>query len=400
MQKKPPIFAHVGRPLVAILILIIPLIITGHEDWVVTGLKVFLGFSALIVIHELGHFLVAKKSGVLVEEFGWGLPPRIWGKKIGETLYSLNWLPIGGFVKLHGETAEDKVVYPERAFANKSALKKIAISVAGIIMNFLFAILCFAIVYSINGIDTGVVNVKIISVTNDTPAAAAGIVSGDIIKKVADKTVANGDEFKSELAKYLDKPVNLEVLRSDKTLDLQVTPRSHPPKDQGALGVEIGDFPIIYYPPVWQRPFVGAWYGLKQTVDITKAVFLGLGGAAKSVSQGQAPQHLVGAVGIFSLFIEFAKLGILPLLNLMGIISVNLAVVNILPIPPLDGSRILLTTVEGLTKKKMTPSLEGKVYTAGFVFMIALMLLITAKEIPALIKSGSLNNFVQSLITK
>lgn len=366
----------------------------------VIALKVLLGFSALIIIHELGHFLVAKKSGVLVEEFGWGLPPRIWGKKIGETLYSLNWLPIGGFVKLHGETAEDKVVYPERAFANKSPLKKIAISLAGIIMNFLFAVLCFAVVYSINGIDTGVVNVKIIAVANNTPAATAGMVSGDLVKKVADKTVASGDEFKSELSKYLDKPVTLEVLRGDKTVDLKVTPRSHPPEGQGALGVEIGDFPVIYYPPVWQRPFVGAWFGLKEAVIMTKAVFLGLGGAAKSVSQGQAPQHLVGAVGIFSLFIEFAKLGLLPLLNLMGVISVNLAVVNILPIPPLDGSRILLTVIEAITKKKMTPSLESKVYTAGFIFMIALMLLITGREIPALIKSGSINNFVQTLITK
>src|SRR3989304_7001965 len=130
----------------------------------IIAVKVIVAFSALILIHELGHFIVAKKSGVWVEEVCLGLPPRIKGIKIGETLYSINWLPFGGFVKLHGETAEDVVVYPDRAFTNKNKLTKIAITVAGIVMNFILAVACFAVVYSITGIETDVINVQVIEV--------------------------------------------------------------------------------------------------------------------------------------------------------------------------------------------------------------------------------------------
>ncbi len=367
---------------------------------IIIALKVFLGFSLIIIIHELGHFLVAKKSGVLVEEFGLGLPPRIFGKKIGETLYSLNWLPIGGFVKLHGETAEDKVVYPERAFSNKSKKVKIAITLAGIIMNFVLAVFAFAIVYSFTGIDTGIVDVKILAVSNDTPAAASGVVSGDIVKKVGDTAISSVSEFKAELDKYKGKAVVVEFLRGENLVSLKLTPRLNPPEGQGAIGVEIADVPEIYFPPIWQRPFVGAWHGLKQSLALSKAVILGLGGAAKSVGQGKAPEHVVGAFGLVSLLIEFAKMGIIPLLNLIGIISINLAIINVLPIPPLDGSRVFITIVEAITRKKMTANLESKIYTAGFIFMIGLMLLVTAREIPAFIKAGSVSKFVETLIQK
>src|SRR5258706_7260118 len=131
--------------------------------------KVILAFSALIIIHELGHFIVAKKSGVLVEEFGMGLPPRIFGKKIGETVYSLNWLPIGGFVKLHGETSSDQVVYPERAFTNKKPLTKILITLAGIAFNFVLAVVAFAVIYSFWGIP-GKINIKITAIAANSPA--------------------------------------------------------------------------------------------------------------------------------------------------------------------------------------------------------------------------------------
>src|SRR6266446_7449854 len=124
----------------------------GFFAILITIIKVVVAFSLLIILHEFGHFIIAKISGVWVEEFGMGLPPRIFGKKIGETVYSLNWLPIGGFVKLHGETSSDQVVYPDRAFTNKKPLTKIAITLAGIVMNLILAVACFAIVYVIMGI--------------------------------------------------------------------------------------------------------------------------------------------------------------------------------------------------------------------------------------------------------
>ncbi len=368
----------------------------------IIAVKVIIAFSALILIHELGHFIVAKKSGVWVEEFGLGLPPRIKGIKIGETLYSINWLPFGGFVKLHGETAEDVVVYPDRAFTNKSKLTKIAITVAGIVMNFVLAVVCFAVVYSITGIETDVINVQVMQVADNSPAKTAGLVADDIVKKLGDQSITSTQNFQNEISKYKGKKVSIEVIRKEDgqtvSKTLEITPRLSPPEGQGPLGVEIADVPEIYFPPVWQRPFVGAWYGLKQALSVSYAVVFGLGTAVQSVTQGKAPEHVVGVVGIFALFIQFAKLGFLPILNLIGLVSINLAIINIIPFPPLDGSRVAIAIAEGLTKKKMTPSLESKIYTIGMIILLGLMLLVTAREIPQLIKAGSLSNFVTSLL--
>src|SRR5260221_9578042 len=190
--------------------------------------KVILAFSALIIIHELGHFIVAKKSGVLVEEFGMGLPPRIFGKKIGETVYSLNWLPIGGFVKLHGETSSDEVVYPDRAFTNKKPLTKIAITLAGIVMNLILAVACFAIVYVIMGIP-GKINLTITGVSSQSPAESIGLRQGDIIKKIDNVSITNDSGLKAEIEKEKGNIVPIEILRGGKTIDLKITPRVNPP---------------------------------------------------------------------------------------------------------------------------------------------------------------------------
>jgi regulator of sigma E protease len=367
--------------------------------FLIIAVKVILGFSALIMIHEFGHFIIAKISGVWVEEFGLGLPPRIIGKKFGNTIYSLNALPIGGFVKLHGETSSDQVVHPELAYNNKKPLTKIAITLAGIVMNFILAIACFAIVYSFWGIP-GKIDIQIIKVSTNSPAAQSGIMGGDIIKKVDGKSVVDDIEFVNEISKFKGKSVSLEILRDNKIVELNVTPRLSPPAGEGALGVEFKGNQEIIWPPVWQRPFVGAWYGLKQTFVLSKAVILGLGGAAQSVSQGKAPKSVVGPVGIIGLFIEFAKLGLLPLINLIGIISVNLAIINIIPFPPLDGSRVALTFIEWVTKRKLTAKIEEKVYLVGFIVLIGLMILVTAREIPAVFKSGSLSKYVNSVLNQ
>lgn len=364
-----------------------------------TAIKVIIAFSALIMIHEFGHFIVAKISGVWVEEFGLGLPPRLFGKKIGETIYSLNWLPIGGFVKLHGETSSDEVVYPKRAFTNKRKVTKIAITIAGIVMNFILAVVLFAIVYSFVGIP-GRIDILIQSVSEKSPAATAGILKDDIVNKVDNVDVTTGSKFIEEIGKFKGKSVSVEIKRGNKDIKLNVIPRLNPPLGEGSLGVEFRENQEIYFPPIWQRPFVGAWYGMKQTVDLSKAVVFGLGSAAQDVSRGKAPKGVVGPIGIIGFFIQFAQLGILPLINLVGVVSVNLAIINLIPFPPLDGSRIALVIAEWITKKKLTAKMEERVYIVGFAVLIILMLLITSREIPAVFKSGSLNNYVNSIMSQ
>ncbi len=360
--------------------------------------KVIIAFSVLILIHEFGHFIVAKKSGVWVEEFGLGLPPRIWGKKIGETLYSLNLLPIGGFVKLHGEEEGEVVTNANRSFIGKNKLTKIAITIAGIVMNLLLAVAAFALVYSVNGIESGKIDVKILNVSANSPAEYGGMKVGDIIRKVQGKEVATTGQFIKFIDESKGRQVKVEVERNKETKTLSLLPRAFPPEGEGPLGVEVANVPEVYYPPVWQRPFYGIYYGFKDAFFYVQAVTQGLGGAVRQASQGQAPQGLAGPIAIVAIFYEIAKLGFIPLVRFIGIISVNLAVVNLIPFPPLDGYRIATTIVEKILGKKVLPKFESLIHTVGFIILLLIMVLLTIREVPMLIKAGSVSNFVNSIL--
>ncbi len=364
-------------------------------------LKGFGVLSILILGHELGHFIVAKLFGVYVEEFGLGLPPRVFGKKFGETIYSLNLLPIGGFVKLHGETLQEKAQFPERSFSNKSKLARVLISLAGIVMNFFVAFICFAVVYSFIGIPRETGNVRITDVAAQTPAQVAGFLVGDIIRKVDTKEVKSNSDFISSVEEKKGKTIKIEVERvidgTSQRKVISVIPRASPPEGEGPLGVAISSTEI-YFPPIWQRPFVGAYYGAIESVNTTKAVVLGLFGVAGDVSKGQVPKGTVGPFGIFALVEYVSRLGIIPLVNFVGVISINLAIVNLIPFPPLDGSRVLFVGLELIFKKKMLPKIESIIQNAGMVILLLLMLAITAREIPTAIKSGSINNFVEAIL--
>src|SRR3989304_2637268 len=148
---------------------------------IVSILIFLLVLSILVIVHEFGHFWVARRNGVMVEEFGFGLPPRLFGKKIGDTLYSINALPFGGFVRLHGEQDENGIVYPRKAFLNKSKRVRIAVIIAGVIMNFILAVASFAIVYSFQGIPRELDRVKVVDVGAGTPAQVLGLIVGDFI---------------------------------------------------------------------------------------------------------------------------------------------------------------------------------------------------------------------------
>lgn len=364
-------------------------------------LKGFAALSVLILFHELGHFLIAKMFGVYVEEFGLGLPPRVFGKKIGETVYSFNWLPIGGFVKLHGETLEEKAQFPERSFSNKSKLARVLISLAGIVFNFFLALVCFAVVYSFIGIPRETGNVRVTDVASETPAQVSGILVGDIVRKVDKDSVNSTTQFISLVEAKKGKRISIEVERTidnnPKNIVIPVTPRANPPEGEGPLGVAITSTEI-YFPPIWQRPFVGAYYGAIEAVNTSKAVTLGLFGVATEVSKGQVPKGTVGPFGIFALIEYVSRLGIIPLINFMGIISINLAIVNLIPFPPLDGSRVLFVGLELIFRKKMLPKIESTVQSIGMILLILLMIAITAREIPTAIKTGNVNNFVEAII--
>ena len=356
--------------------------------------------SVLVVIHEFGHFMVAKKSGVLVEEFGIGLPPRLWSKKIGETLYSINAIPLGGFVRLHGETGSDTIFDPNRAFINKNPILKSLIIIAGIVMNFVFGILCFSIVYSVTGIPEikPLDHVEIVEVTAGSPAQTAGLLSGDVLKTLNDKSIVTDEEFIKTIGENRGKKINLVLLRNDQEVKITTTLKDVPPQE-GSLGVVIRDsVETTYFAPLWKRPIVGAYYGVKQSIDLSKAIFFGLGNVAQEAGQGKIPQGVAGPIKLFAIIAYFIQSGLLMTISLMGIISINLAIFNVLPIPPLDGSRLLVIILESIFGKKMHPKIENFVNTFGMVMLLALVVLVSTREIPELIRAGSLAKFVESIV--
>jgi len=368
---------------------------------IVVALLSVAALSILIIVHELGHFFVAKKMGIWVEEFGIGLPPRIFGKKIGETIFSINAIPLGGFVRLHGETNESEVTDTGRAFVNKSFLPRILVILAGVVMNFVFGVACFALVYSVLGIPRETQNVKIVEVATGSPAQISGLLVGDIVRNVDKKVVVSSEEFIKAVEEKKGKKIVLEIEREvdgkPATQKITTAPRETPPENEGPLGVAISTTEI-YFPPIWQRPFVGAYYGLGQAIELGKVIVLGLGGIAKDASQGKLSAGLVGPVGLVALLAFFVKTGVMPLVNFLGLISINFAILNIVPFPPLDGSRILTIVMEKLMGKKIVPKVESIMHTVGMILLLALTLLITIREIPKLITAGTLTGFVEQLI--
>lgn len=364
---------------------------------IVSILIFLLVLSILVLVHELGHFLVARKNGILVEEFGFGLPPRLIGKKIGETTYSINALPFGGFVRLHGEQSEETIIHPRRAFLNKSKKVRFFVVIAGVIMNFLLAIAAFAIVYTFTGISRDTGKLKVVDISTGSPAQTAGIVVGDIISKVGKVNITSADGFIEEVNLQKGKTVVFEITRSDSAIKAQVKPRENPPEGEGPLGVTITTVEV-YFPPIWQRPFYGIYFGFKEAYFWGKNISSSLWGLVTDIFKGQVPQGISGPVGIFAVTTEAAKNGILTLISFIGILSVNLAILNILPFPALDGGRLLFIGIEALVGKKVSPQVESVIHSIGMMILLALLLLITIGDVKRLITFGGIQGFLNSMV--
>lgn len=347
----------------------------------------------LVLVHEFGHFIAAKLSKVRVDEFGFGLPPRLWGKKVGETLYSINWLPIGGFVKVYGEEyaeLNDKEKGPEitdksRAFAYKSAWKKIFILTAGILGNFLLGWLLISFLFT-QGVLTSTNQVIVEKVQTNSPAQAVGIKEKDVIQKIE----SNGKEYpltsSNDLIKATkelgDQESTLIVIRGNETKVFTVTPRKNPPKGQGSLGVVITSLTEKKYP--W---YLAPFYGLVEAFNITANIIIELLRTIAMLLTFQKPQvDVAGPIGILQYTGQAASYGIKAFLELVALLSLNLAVVNILPFPALDGGRLVFVIYEAVTKKKVNQTFERNLNFIGIISLIALAALISINDIVKLMR--------------
>jgi len=350
--------------------------------------------AVLILVHEFGHFFVAKKSGAKVEEFGFGFPPRIWGIKRGDTLYSINLLPIGGFVKIYGEDGEARK--DPRSFAARSIFARSLIIVAGVVMNMLLAIVLFSAGHFVglpqvlNGETplAGVKNilVRVAEVAKDSPAALAEVQIGDTIaelhfngeKVVGVRTIVVVQNF---IAQHHGEAITLVVERGGESISKELIPRENPPEGEGAIGIAMVRTGEISY-PLYLAPLKG----IESTFFVTVGTLRAFGGIVKGlVTTGSLPGELSGPVGIAVLTGQVQKMGFIFLLQFMALISVNLAIINALPFPALDGGRLLFLGIEKIRGKPVNQKYERLAHTIGFALLIFLMILITFRDVGRLL---------------
>ena len=343
----------------------------------------------LVLVHEFGHFIIAKKMGVKVEEFGIGLPPKLFGIKKGETLYTINLLPIGGFVKLYGEEYDvSHKTNKNRMFVNKTPWQKTLIILGGVIGNFLLGWFIFSYLVT-QGVSVPTNKVIIETVTKNSPASVAGLKEKDVITKLIPQDpqfpqipLTSSEDLIAQTKKLAGQTVGLEIKRNGKTFLTKIIPRKNPPKGEGPLGISITSSIVKKYP--W---YTAPYYGLIEASSITYRIASELGKLIVGLVTFQKPKvDVAGPIGIANLAGQAIKFGGNAFLQFLGLLSLNLAIINIFPFPALDGGRLVFVLYEGITKKRPNKNIEKYTNLIGFIALLSLAALITVNDIVKLFK--------------
>lgn len=324
-----------------------------------------LAFSLLVIIHELGHFAMAKFNGVKVHEFSLGMGPKLFGIKGKETEYLIKAFPIGGYVKMEGE---DEGSNDPRAFNNKTPGQKLSIVSAGAIMNFVLAIVLFTIIGAVEGYISPVIG----EVVPNTPAMKAGILVGDKITKVNSVNIERWDDFLSEMSLNKGESLNIEVTRDSKVEQLVLKPLKDEKENKFIIGIRVSN--------IREKMNLGesVVYGFKQTGSTSKQIFVFLG----SLFKGDVSVNDVGGpISIIRISGKAAEMGLTSLMMLTAMLSVQLGILNVIPFPALDGGWIFILLFEIISGKKLNEKKVAMVNYFGFMFLMALMVLIVLKDI-------------------
>lgn len=366
----------------------------------ITIIIFILVLSLLVFVHELGHFATARWFGVKVEEFGLGLPPRlfgvykeegkfkfIFGKKdltSGPTVYSLNWIPVGGFVKIKGENGE--ALEDQESFASKKPWQRAIMLSAGVLMNL---VLCMAVLIMAFGIGVPSVvdglpesaqvseqRIQVLQVVAESPAAAVDLRTGDVISQIDGQSYYNVQNLHQYLVSQEGKEVSLQIKRGAEVLDKSIMVERF---DEGYIGIGVGlvETAIVKYP--WYQAI---WQGIKATFIWLVTIVVAFALIIKNLVMG-APTgvEVAGPVGIAVLTGQASQLGFSYLLQFIGLLSLNLAVINIMPFPALDGGRLLFLVIEKIKGKPVNQKWENLSHNIGFLLLMFLILLVTVKDI-------------------
>lgn len=352
----------------------------------------FVILAVLVLVHECGHFFAAKKFGVRVDEFGLGFPPRIWGRKIGETVYSVNAIPFGGFVKIFGENPDDEsIAGPQkgRSFVNIAKWKQAVVLGAGVFMNIVFAWILFSVAYLsgmttiVSGTDAKYVqdeHVIIMAALPNSPALRAGFVSGDQVRAFsvngATTTGPTVEAIQAAVRDSKGKEITFAVDRNSDSLYIRAIP------EKGASGVYAIGVSMDQAGKVVLPIHLAFWEGGRLTIDMFTGIAANLYTLAHDAVLGKADfSQVSGPVGIARLVGEAGQLGIVYLLSFTAFISLNLAALNLVPFPALDGGRILFVAIEAVKRSPIKPSIANTVNAIGFGILILLMLFVTYRDI-------------------
>jgi len=352
----------------------------------------FVILAVLVLVHEFGHFFAAKRFGVRVDEFGLGFPPKLWSKKVGETVYSVNAIPFGGFVKIFGENPDEDSINGSdkgRSFVHIAKWKQAIVLASGVFMNVLFAWLLFSIAYLsgmttiVSGTDAKYIqdaHVLILATLPESPAEKAGFLPGDQVRAFAiggaTTTAPSVDELQAAVKSSEGQALVFDVDRVGEKVYLEVLPEKAA-ADAYAIGVSMDQAGKVVLPL-----HLAIWEGGKLTVDMFVGIATNLYTLAHDALLGKADfSQVSGPVGIARLVGDAGKLGIVYLLSFTAFISLNLAVLNLVPFPALDGGRILFVLIEAIKRSPIKPVIANWTNTVGFGLLILLMLFITYRDI-------------------
>lgn len=353
-----------------------------------TTFFIIVGLSLLILAHELGHFAVAKLFKIKVDEFGFGFPPKIFGKKFGETEYTLNALPFGGFVKIYGENGEGAIETEKElnngkniSFVSQPSWKKASVMLAGVTMNILFGWFIFSLI-SFIGIPE---HLAVIDVSKSSPAEIVGIKSGDFILEAQYGDIklfdpVRIDAFSSMAKNAGDNQISLKIQSGKEIKDTVLNGRTNPPASEGSLGVSIaqtGASPHSFFESII--------YGAKETYFTSILIVQGFYDFLSKIFIPGTLKSVAGPVGIVTFAKQASDIGFVYFFQLLGLISLNLAVLNLIPFPALDGGRVLIVLFEKIKGSPVSNRIQMWVNATGFIALIILMILVTIQDVTKLL---------------
>ncbi len=345
--------------------------------------------AVLVTVHEFGHFFAARFFGVEVEEFGIGLPPRIIGRRWKGTLWSLNAIPLGGFARMKDENTSGES--PD-SFQTKPAYARAIILIAGIVFNFIFAAILFAIIFTFHGAPSDKEIVSIGDVVAGTPAQAAGWQGGDQFVRIGGHDITSQQDLSDAIKAAAGTPVQVELRRNGQPVATTITPRppEQTPNGQGSTGIRVSAQAVVVREPFWRA----IPDGFGETMRGIGDTYAGLTRLVRGRQPGGV-DNLTGPVGIAQVVGEVVQQATIPIwvviLNITAFISINLGILNLLPIPALDGGRLLFVLIEWVRRgKRVPPEREGMVHLIGMAVLLTIFVLVAFLDIQRIIDGRSI----------